>query len=126
MFIEIELESELPIYTQIYNQIVKGISRGEVLDGEELPSVRQLSADIGVDKNTVIKAYNLLKQDGIIATHRRKGAVIVGRDKRVLTESMQKKIEADLEVAVATGLCFQMTPGQIEEMVREILGRYAP
>lgn len=124
MLIEIEFESELPIYTQIYHQIIQGISRGELKDGEELPSVRQLSSDIGVDKNTVIKAYNLLKRDGIIATHRRKGAVIVGSDKRILTDDMERKIVSDLEVVVATGLCFQMTREQMEERVQAILAQY--
>lgn len=124
MFIEIDFESDLPIYTQIYNQVVKGVSKGELADGEELPSVRQMSSDIGVDKNTVIKAYNLLKQDGIIAMHRRKGSVITAREKRNMTEPMQKKLAEELEVFIATGLCFQLSKAEILQMVEGVMAEY--
>lgn len=124
MFIEIDFESDLPIYTQIYNQVIKGVSKGELADGEELPSVRQMSSDIGVDKNTVIKAYNLLKQDGIIAMHRRKGAVIASKEKRTMTEMMQKKLAEELEVFIATGLCFQLSKAEILQMVEKVMSEY--
>ncbi len=124
MFLEIELESEQPIYVQIYNQIVKGISRGDLQSGEELPSVRQLSSDIGVDKNTVVKAYNLLKQQGIINVHRRKGVVIADEDKRIMSPELVEKLRDDLEILVASGLCFHLSKEDLREMFAEILENY--
>ena len=61
MIIKINSRSEIPIYLQLRNQIVKGIGKGELEQGEILPTVRQMAADLGVNAMTVSKAYQLLK-----------------------------------------------------------------
>ena len=124
MLLELDLESEQPIYLQIYSQIVKGISKGILKDGEQLPSVRQLASDIGVHKNTVVKAYDLLKQNGIISVHRRVGVVIRNKEKRILTDLLRNKLEDEIEVIVATALCFQLTSEEIIDMVQRKISEY--
>lgn len=62
MIIKINMQSEVPIYLQLRNEIVKGIGRGEFEPGESLP--------------TVSKAYQLLKTEGFLETDRRKGTTI--------------------------------------------------
>lgn len=74
MVIAIRDNSEVPIYQQIRNQIVLGISDGRLSPGEQLPTVRGLAAEIGVNAMTVNKAYQLLKQEGYIYADRRSGA----------------------------------------------------
>lgn len=76
MIIQLDMQSELPIYSQLVYQIIEGIASGELQLGEALPSVRNLAADIGVNLHTVNKAYTLLKQDGYIQVHRQKGVVV--------------------------------------------------
>lgn len=76
MIIKIDSSGETPIYVQLRNEIVKGIGRGEFEDGEALPTVRQLAADLGVNTMTVSKAYQCLKAEGFIETDRRRGAVV--------------------------------------------------
>ena len=76
MIIKINSRSEIPIYLQLRNQIVKGIGKGELEQGEILPTVRQMAADLGVNAMTVSKAYQLLKAEGFIETDRRKGSVV--------------------------------------------------
>ena len=49
MVIELDMESEVPIYVQLRNQIVKGIGKGELKAQEKLPTVRQLAAEAGVN-----------------------------------------------------------------------------
>lgn len=66
--------SDVPVYQQIRNQIVIGISDGLLLPGERLPTVRALAEEIGINSMTVNKAYQLLKQEGYILTDRRNGA----------------------------------------------------
>lgn len=46
MVIELDMESEVPIYVQLRNQIVKGIGKGELKAQEKLPTVRQLEAEL--------------------------------------------------------------------------------
>lgn len=83
MVICIDEISDIPIYKQIRNQIVLGISDGRLKPGEQLPTVRALAEEMGINSMTVNKAYSLLKQEGYIFTDRRNGA-------RVMTEFQNK------------------------------------
>lgn len=74
MVIEIRDGSDMPIYLQLRNQIVAGISDGRLVPGERLPTVRALAEELGVNVMTVNKAYQLLKQEGFLCTDRRNGA----------------------------------------------------
>ena len=76
MIIKINMQSEIPIYLQLRNEIVRGIARGEFAVGESLPTVRQLAADLGVNTMTVSKAYQALKAEGFLETDRRHGATV--------------------------------------------------
>lgn len=57
-----------PIYLQIIRHIKQGIVAGTVSDGEEMPSRRMLSALLGVNPNTVQKAYHLLEEEGLVSS----------------------------------------------------------
>lgn len=74
MVIAIREGSDIPIYQQIRDQIVQGISDGRLRTGEQLPTVRALAQEIGINSMTVNKAYQLLKQQGYIMADRRNGA----------------------------------------------------
>ncbi len=76
MVIAINEYSDTPIYTQIRDQIIMGISDGELKPGDQLPTVRALALEIGINSMTVSKAYQQLKQEGYIMTDRRSGARI--------------------------------------------------
>lgn len=76
MIIAINEYSDIPIYIQIRNQIVLGISDGRLAPGEQLPTVRALAEEMGINSMTVNKAYQLLKQEGYIYTDRRNGAKV--------------------------------------------------
>lgn len=68
-FASVPLEAGTPIYVQIVGHVKRGIASGSVRDGDELPSRRVLSAQLGVNPNTVQKAYRLLEEEGIISSH---------------------------------------------------------
>ena len=68
-FTPFPLEEGVPIYVQIVRHVKRGIVSGSVQDGDELPSRRVLSAQLGVNPNTVQKAYRLLEDEGIISSH---------------------------------------------------------
>ena len=74
MVIKIDEYSDVPIYMQIRNQIVIGISNGELKPGEQLPTVRALALEMGINTMTVSKVYQLLKSEGYILTDRKNGA----------------------------------------------------
>lgn len=60
---------DAPIYTQIVRFIQRGLAAGTILSGDELPSRRVLSALLGVNPNTIQKAYRILEDDGLIQSH---------------------------------------------------------
>ncbi len=76
MIIEIDYNSEVPIYDQLRKQIVIGIASGQLKKGERLPSVRALGEELGINLHTVRKAYNILKDEGYLVIDRRVGAMV--------------------------------------------------
>ncbi|MCM1189914.1 MAG: GntR family transcriptional regulator [bacterium] len=62
------LEEDGPIYRQIIRFVKRGIASGTIKDREEAPSRRALSALLGVNPNTVQKAYHILEEEGIIVS----------------------------------------------------------
>jgi len=92
MIIKIDDYSDIPIYMQIRDQIVMGISAGKLQEGEQLPTVRALANEMGINTMTVSKAYQLLKSEGYILTDRKKGArVRKKKDKSGLVSPENKK-----------------------------------
>lgn len=69
LFDKFIMEDGMPIYLQILLYIKRGIVAGTIHDGDELPSRRVLSALLGVNPNTIQKAYRLLEEEGLIASH---------------------------------------------------------
>ncbi|MEV4176057.1 GntR family transcriptional regulator [Nonomuraea sp. NPDC049709] len=76
MLLTIDLDSEVPIYQQIRDRVVEAIADGELVEGSALPSTRQLAADLAINFHTVNKAYDLLRQQGVIRINRKSGAVV--------------------------------------------------
>lgn len=103
MLLKIDMSGELPIYIQLRNEIVKGIGRGDLSAGENLPTVRQLALDLGVNTMTVSKAYQLLKSEGFIETDRRKGAVVKPWPKSagVMCDGYVERLGEELELLSA-------------------------
>lgn len=60
------LEDDSPIYLQIIRYVKRGIVSGAIENGEEMISRRALSALLGVNPNTIQKAYHMLEEEGII------------------------------------------------------------
>ncbi|MDO6445574.1 GntR family transcriptional regulator [Colwellia sp. 1_MG-2023] len=66
MNIAIDIESDTPIFTQLVDQIKQGVASKNLKPGMLLPSIRQLANDLGINPNTVSKAYKLLERDSVI------------------------------------------------------------
>jgi len=90
-----------PIYMQILLYIKRGIIAGMISDGDELPSRRVLSALLGVNPNTVQKAYKMLEDEGLIQS--RTGAKsYVAVTVAKLREIREELLEDDAKNAVAS------------------------
>lgn len=86
----INYHSREPIYSQLYNDVVRMIGMGVLLPNTKLPTVRSVAQELGVNPNTVAKSYQLLEQNGYICSAVGKGS-FVSDNISIITE---KKREA--------------------------------
>ncbi|MGC4378063.1 GntR family transcriptional regulator [Fictibacillus sp. Mic-4] len=119
MIIDLDLQSEIPIYTQLVQTIKKGIALKELVPGEALPSVRSLAADLGINLHTVNKAYQLLKQEGYVFIHRQKGVVINPEGVPKADEVYVEKLKGDLEPLIVDAICRDMDEERFIQLCRE-------
>lgn len=74
--LRIDAESNVPPFEQLRLQLIADISRGELLPGAKLPTVRKLAADLGIAANTVARAYRELEAEGFLRTAGRSGTFV--------------------------------------------------
>ena len=121
MMIENDFNSDEAIYLQLRNQIILWIATSRFREGEQLPSVRQLAEDIGINMHTVNKAYTVLKQEGYVKVDRRKGAVIAVDEDRMNTIS---KLREELQVILAKSICKNISQEEVHALIDEIYEDY--
>lgn len=106
MLLSLDFSCDIPIYMQIRNQIVVGISNGTLSPGERLPTIRNLAMEIGINTMTVNKAYQLLKQEGYIIADRRNGATVnhVFNSSKQLTAKTSDSLKMVISEAKINGI----------------------
>ena len=105
----INYRSGEPIYQQIYNEVIKEISLGLLLPQEKIATVRELATSLGINPNTVSKAYQMLEQNGYIYSVVGKGSFIADSSGRLagLKESTMKDLKKDMTNAHNLGVAYQ-------------------
>ena len=88
----IDPRNKAPLYEQLAQQLRWQIAMGFLTGDEPLPSVRQLSAELGINPNTIQKAYRLMEQEGLIYTLPGRGNFVTP----AVTEQRRKQQEAQL------------------------------
>jgi GntR family transcriptional regulator len=91
MDIEINFTSHIPIYVQLIDQIKHLIATGELVPGDQLPTVRQLAADLRVNFNTIARAYRMMDEEGVISTQHGRGTFILEPQSGEAAEVMRRK-----------------------------------
>ncbi len=100
MLINLDYQSRLPIYEQIVLNIERYVALGILKENEQIPSVRALASSIGINPNTVKKAYDELETKGIIVTISTKGTFITKDIKKVIDNKINNEIE-DIKEKIA-------------------------
>ena len=104
--LRIDYKSGLPIYDQIYRGIVKMEAAGAFGGDGQLPSVRSVAQELGVNPNTVQKAYGLLERDGVICSLPGKGSFLTGEQNAVdkQREEAVQKVRVSAREALDCGV----------------------
>ncbi len=77
MFVELDFRSHVPIYVQIVERIKHLVATEALKPGDQLPTVRQLAADLRVNFNTIARAYRILDEAGVISTQQGRGTYVL-------------------------------------------------
>ena len=85
--------SGVPIYEQIKQQLKAGILRGDLAEGQALPSIRGLARDLQVSVITTTRAYSDLAAEGFVTNVPGKGSYVLPRDSRLVREQVLREIE---------------------------------
>jgi len=106
-FDRLVLDESGPIYLQILRYVKQGIAAGTIANGEELPSRRVVSALLGVNPNTVQKAYRMLEEEGLIQSHTGAKSCVVADDaarSRVRTQLLGQDARAMISAMKQMGV----------------------
>ncbi|QRZ62440.1 DUF5808 domain-containing protein [Rothia sp. ZJ932] len=122
MKITIHNNSSLPVYQQLHHQVADAVARGELQPGQPLLSVRALAKQLAVNPATIVKAYNLLKEESIIES-RPRGKTVVASKENSPAPKMMGSWEEKLQQVIALGLAEGLSPERIERSVQELADR---
>lgn len=116
MKIEVDLDSPVPAYEQVREQLAAYVDAGVLNPGDRLPSIRQLANDLGIATNTVQRAYRELESEGVIRARGRHGTVVMARpagaaSAPTVTPAMQHAAERLVREVVASG-------GNVDDVMR--------
>jgi GntR family transcriptional regulator len=114
------MSSGVPVYRQIIDAVLAGISSGVLRPGDQLPTVRQLAVDLSINPNTVVRAYRELEIREILSTQQGTGTFIT--DKEVKPDETEKQrrtaqlVRDLLARAGAEGITLQDLLQHLEEL----------
>lgn len=118
---QIDLKSGDAIYLQLKEQVVRLALAGALESGEQLPSVRVLARELGINPNTVAKAYQELETEGILCSVVGKGSFLTGniRASAAVRQSAKEVFQKAAARAVQAGF----TKEELTELLSEAYGK---
>jgi GntR family transcriptional regulator len=121
----ISLASPVPIHDQLVAGLRGLIAAGRLAEGDELPPVRQLAADLGINLNTVARAYRELTDDGLLASARGRGTVVIATVERASGPKAEerKRIEAGIAAAFHDAKIAGFARDTVESIVQRQIER---
>ena len=122
MAIQVTREAGIPAYLQIVDQIKLLIATSKLQPGDPLPTIRQLALDLGVNRNTVARAYKELNREGVISTQQGRGTFVSERSERLpLAQMRREKLGSVFSKPFVEALSLGYSMEEIEEAVIEQL-----
>ncbi|MDO5043468.1 MAG: GntR family transcriptional regulator [Slackia sp.] len=125
---EINEKSSLPVWLQLKNRFIYLITSGYYKTDDQLPTVRGLAAEVGVNYNTVSKVYGSLEEDGYIVSKRRQGAFVADVSERcdmslsAVSEGLAREY---LKRCLEVGMTLDDAERQVLKTIREQRGAQA-
>lgn len=118
-FSSLRLDNRTPVYTQLVSFVKRGILNGSAKNGDAMPSRRELAAMLGINPNTVQKAYKIMEDEGIVTTPRNAASALCvtpALTERLGEELVQEFVRGFVDEARKNGLGYKR--------VIELISRY--
>ncbi len=124
MLIQIDNACGRPVYQQIIDQVKRDIALGRLALEEQLPTVRQLAAQLAINPNTIAKAYRQLEQEGIIVTKPGSGAFVANLDSGLSKAVKKRLVSAELERIAVEAFHMQIETRSLLEWFSDAVKRF--
>ena len=123
MMIELDFRSHIPIYTQLVERVKHLVATGMLQPGDQLPTVRQLAADLRVNFNTIARAYRMLDEAGVISTQQGRGTYVLEpmvpeRAARLREAALAELTQSFLREAARMGFEIDEVAQSYDEMIK--------
>lgn len=125
MRIVLSYQSSIPIYEQIKEQIKALILSGELAEGMQLPSIRQLARDLKVSVITTTRAYSDLELEGFLQTVPGKGSYVKGIDSDLVKAKYLNETKDVLASAIKLGKMAGLTLEDLHKLLDELEATYS-
>jgi GntR family transcriptional regulator len=116
----LDVQSGVPVYRQIIDQVTGGMASGVLKAGDQLPTVRQLAVDLAINPNTVVRAYGELEIRGVLETQQGTGTFIsrqkIKRDEVERQRRLNQLVSEFIARAGAMGFTVQELCGQLHDL----------
>ena len=123
MLIHVNPSSGLPLYLQIEAQVKNAVAAGALAQGDALPSVRKLAAELRINPNTVARAYQNLERDGVISTVPGGGTYVANNVPGLLKSEKLRRLRPYARQIAVEGRQLRLSPEEILKMVEEELDK---
>ena len=116
--LSVEQASRVPIYVQVEQQLRALVAAGRLQPGAQLPTIRELAAELRVNYNTIARVYLDLDREGLISTQQGRGTFVAGLpDAAALARSRQHQLEAIVRAALDEARRLGYAPAEIAAVV---------
>ncbi len=118
MFLQLNSSSGVPLYRQIVQQLEARMVSGQLVAEEQLPSVRDLSAEINVNPLTIFKAYQILEQDGWVEVRRGMGTFVLPLKREISPQECRERLEPAVQHLVAEARALRVGEKELLALVQ--------
>ena len=112
---DIDVRSGVPIYVQLVGQVRHAVEVGGLKPGEKLPTVRALAEELAIAPNTIVKAYNELRREGLVDSRPGVGTVVAAGVAEVTRERGREAVFERLRVLVRDAAALGITEDDLWE-----------
>jgi GntR family transcriptional regulator len=116
---QLNSNSGIPLYLQLQQQLQQRILSGQLADERQLPSVRELSAELHVNPLTVAKVYQILEKEGFVETRRGIGTFVSHQSPGLKLDARRHQIAPALEQLVVEALHLGLGEAEIQSLLSE-------